>query len=274
MRAWIGLAIVVAGCSGGEPAATAKPPIDAAAWACLSSPIAIANRQPGPVTYVVPVYDFTDHLQAPQTVPGLAIMACASLDCAASDPGVSVSTDTYIATLTFPFGFDGWLKISAPGYVEVHYRLGGPMIGTPEGGLTVYGLPVRLLKPSTLQFEYSSLGVATPNGGVGLLMARTLSCARDHMAGVALGTLTAGVQIESTDQTAAIAYAIAGNGVFSPNLVSGDRGEVGLANVSLGSLDVRGVAPNDATYAAQETVVEADAITLIELRPGLGAWGQ
>lgn len=279
-------ACALAACSGKE---TMGPPasIDSgvstpasAKWACLDHPAVPVARDPLPVTYVVSIVDFDSSPTAPTAVPGLVVTVCDTAECARQIEGVTVghgaAGPAYEYTVTFPFTFaNAYLRLSAPGYVQLNYFLGGPMIGTADGATRVTGLQLSLLRTDTFERLARSLQLPVPIDATrGTLAVRVLDCLGHRAAGISLN-------VESTAlDPGRVAWSLSLGNYATPGAsVTTERGVAGIANAAPDVVIVHGSRVTDdgterSIFGPIRVPIWPAAISLVELRDGLGAWGQ
>jgi hypothetical protein len=262
-----GLLLLALGCgSAADAASTASPQANVymdtwTAWDCLGETPAIAERDPRRVQYVVSVADF-GAVAAPQGVPNLDVAVCRGDYCdpgyarcdGDGDPGpcysVSVGIEPHQLVFDFPYGLDeASLRFMAGGYMPLVYSLGGPMVGTPSGEMTVIGKPIPMWSVDAMARLYSDNGLAPVDPTAGALLLRTLDCA----------AAADGAQVRVV------------SGDISPPSVAFQGG---FLNVRPQHLTVESVAPDGTPYAQIRALVIGGSITLAELRSGLGVWGQ
>lgn len=241
-------------------------------WACLNESTSFAPRTPGRVTYIVPVVDFDSQLYAPTSVPDVSLTVCTSASCdqPITDWQKLPGSADYVWVLSLPYGLNNAvLRFTAPGYTPMDYVLGGPMVGSPDGTLTIKGLGVPLLKAASVTSLYNQVGLADLDLSKGVFAARFLDCAGER-ADRSVVT-TAGGNIEGS-----VAFALSNNNLATPTtLETDDRGVAGFMNLPPQTLDVVGWASTGHQIDGVTTVlIRPGVITLAELRPGLETWGQ
>jgi hypothetical protein len=254
------------------------------------------NRTPTRVLYRVAIVDF----DALTPIPDLGVEACFTSDCVAI-PRCTSETPAptercaivtppamgALYTINLPYNFEGGLKLTKePDYAEMDYFFGGPLVGSPDitvadGGNAVFGLPIPVLLKTSRQRAYDEVGAGQVDNTRGTLAVRTLSCDRamTALAPLTQGTRAAGVALEAlgNDPTedGAFAWTLSSLNQFTGNrLVTDARGVAGFLNARPVSMEVRAVLPDETTFGGATLRVRADVITLAELRPGLGLWGQ
>lgn len=277
--------------------------LDAMAWGCLDDvpttlmvprPTGTASR----IQYRVPIVDF----DTPAAIPGLNVQACTTSDClplAACATSTPMPTEQCaivtppaaggapVYTINLPWQFDGGLKLTKdPDYAEMDYFFGGPLVGSPDvaladGGDVVVGLGIPVLKTASRQRAYDEVGAGPVDTARGTLAVRTLNCTRSPTAAppIGQGTRAAGVALQALggDPSAdgARAWTLSDRNQFTPNrLVTDPRGVAGFLNARPVVMDVQAELPDGSFYGLASLRVRANVITLAELRPGLGVWGQ
>jgi hypothetical protein len=275
--------VAAVGCSSSSPMTAPATDVAAADWSCLGQPIAMAPRTEQRIRYLVPMVDFDTGpvlFAGAPSVAGVTIAACGGSPCEPS-PDVNViagppGQPAYVYEVDFPFGFAGAiLHIDAPGYVGVDYSLGGPMVGSPEGGSVVRGLPIQLMTTSTFAFARSEIGLTAPaDSQDGVLQVRALSCARKSDPSVlGDGTVVDGVQLNASADVG-VPFAIASNYTFMPQRTTDLTGIVGLLDVTAGQVAIDGIVPNGTHYGMTRQTITPGRISVSELRPGVDQWGQ
>jgi hypothetical protein len=264
--------------NGGESGKPLTPP----EWKCLDQPQVPVARNPEPVAYVVAIVDFDRQLNALEPIEGLDIVVCGSATC--EEPEEVMITGVpdrppYLYRIVFSYGFDNAvLRLTAPGYVPMDYILGGRMIGPPEGGSTVLGRAIPLLREATLANLYKQLGFTEgPDPERGVLAVRTLNCLRDPMNQDI--SRAAGVQLAMVSDTLdpGTVWSLSFNNIATRSNETDERGVVGYLNAPPQAFLVEAVATvggNEVRYGRNAVQVRPGVITLAELRDGVGRWGQ
>lgn len=288
------------GNSGAGGTENERPEVLPPEWACLDNPTPVAERTPARVQYRVPIVDFDTQTSVPTPVQDLNVLVCSNAACDPPMPTcpteVTLTPTQQCVTVTnivgpvyqidLPYNFqNGALKLTAPGYAEMNYVFGGPMIGAPEGGPLVFGLPIPLLRESARISAYLDCNGTQVNVMRGTLAVRTLDCKRnrsnlDMMMGTVLeGSRAPNVSVEALDgePTNGCAWTLSNDNIFSPNnLLTDGRGVAGYLDTDVGVLRLVAESPVGVQYPASppNLRVRANVITLAELRDGLGRWGQ
>jgi hypothetical protein len=294
------------GGAGGDVGGDTEALLNTPQWQCLGKAFPMVPRAANStrIKYRVAIGDF----DYSTPIPGLVVQACTTTNCEPipSCPADSTPTPTQacaivtppsqalpVYTIDLPYGFNGGLKLTEPtNYVEMDYFFGGLMVGLPdvpleEGGDTVVGLPIPVIKKSTRQRVYEEVGVPEVDATRGVLAVRTLNCLRQPatgtptgLAAVPQGQRADGVALEAVPKApdGAVSWTLSNGNSFTKNrLVTDARGVAGFLNAPSENTDVFAVLPDGVTtiQANPTTIrVRADVITLAELRPGLEAWGQ
>ena len=282
----------------GEGPGDDVPTIDLQAWACLDTGITMPPPMPRRIQYRVNIVDFDSQTTNPIIVPNLSVEVCTTASCdrvlPACEPGTMPTPTQQCSTITqgqlpfiyiidLPYQLDnGGLKLTAPGYAQMNYVFGGPMVGTPEGDSTVVGLTIPLLTIEARERAYQQVGVDTVDPTRGTLAIRTLSCLRETP-NAAAGTppqgqrtpdITVATDSDAVDE-AAEGWSLSNGNQFTPgSLVTDGRGVAGFLNAQPRSIRVRAVLANGEVAVESTLPVLPDVITLAELRPGLEQWGQ
>lgn len=302
-------ALAQGGSGGDEPSGNAgtsgaggtenEMPLDQDDWGCLSTGITMPQMQPSRITYQVVVVDFDAQPRALTPVPDLTVEVCSTYECdrvlpaceAGVDPSptqqctiIGTGPAPFIYLINLPFGLvNAGLKMTAPGYVQMNYLFGGPMIGTPEGSRTVVGIPIPLLTEARRQAVYRQVGLDQVDMARGSLAVRTLTCARapatvnPAMPPPPQGQYAASilVQTETELEFPAVSWILSDGNQFTDDLLlTNERGVAGILNVAPQAVFVKAILPNGQEYGSTTLPVLPNIITLAELRPGINSWGQ
>lgn len=271
-------------CTPYEPGSDTLP--DAAArapeWACLRAPLPITRlaAPPARITYLVPIVDFDSQPRAPVPVPELEISVCDSSSC---DPPVPSCLDVltpdcvdvrqapgeppFVYAVSFPYGFEnGVLRLRAPRYANMDYVLGGPMVGTPDGAELVRGLAIAMPLQATAEQISLEMG-SSPAPDHRTLAVRTLDC---------LGQRAPGVSVQSLTSEQGIPFVLSDDNRPTRNTeLTSARGVTGLLELPTARVDIVGISPPGAPFGGPTSIdVAAGVITVAEIRPGIGVWGQ
>jgi hypothetical protein len=281
--------------TGGTPEPTGPLPPE---WACLDEPQPVVDRMPSRIQYRVPIVDFDTQTSALTAVAGLVVQVCGNASCDPALPPCPAGGATtpieqcftqinplpvpYVYEFDLPWQFtNGILKLTAPGYAEMNYIFGGPMIGPPEGGSLVIGLPIPLLRNSARANAYLDCGVSSVDPTRGTVAVRTLDCRRNLRnlsMTVPEGSRAPMVTVSALDEVEnGVAWALSNDNTFSPNTLQTDpRGVAGYLDTDVGVVRLVAEAPIGRQYPAAppNLRVRPNVITLAELRDGLGRWGQ
>lgn len=227
------------------------------AWDCLSATPEMAPREPGRVTYTVPVVDADGAPLVPSLEPGFGVDVCRDAGCSSALPRcddvavpggtcyeLAAGTEPNELVFGFSYGLDTTIRVMMPGYVPLYYPLGGPVVGTPSGSMEIAGSPLELM--STEANLYLS---DPPSPTRSSLRVRMLDCA---------GAPAEGLELTIVDGNSANAVAI----------------EDGFTNLFADRFTVSAVGSDGGEYMRTDVTVHVGAVTTAELRPGLGVWGQ
>jgi hypothetical protein len=263
----------------GRPASEATQPAapdneQPSVWDCLGEVPTMAPRESRRVQYVVPVVDFFAQAM-PTAVPDLEVQVCGDAACASElplcgggvEPCYGLSVDGPELAFDFPFGLDGALRFSAPGYVDLDYALGGPMVGTQDGSLAVSGNPIAMIAAEARDRFYAQLGRSV-DASRGMLMARVIGCDGLPAHSVTVTPL----QGDFSDATAFV-LGDAAVPQLGPALTDG-FGSAGYINVAPQRASVIGSAATGETIESPAVPIRSGAVGLVEVRAGIGVWGQ
>ena len=239
------------------------------AWSCLNetpqAPPANASRPP--ITYVVPIVDFAN----PPTRPAaLAITVCQFNDSDCENPVPAAinpvpNQPPAVVAITVPYGFDGYLKMTATDYVDTEYYLGGPMLGNLDGTTTVQGIPIPMLRQSVMDGMFTDL-IQTRDITAGVLAIRSINC---------LGVPADNVDVKMDDPVRGFGYTLINNQPVAsdPPLPTDTRGVAGYANVPPGGTSVRGFV-GDSVIGRTGFRVRENQLTVGEVRSDAGLYGR
>ena len=255
-----------------------------------TEPAPVPADAPERVRYVVPVAD----AETITAVPELTIRVCGDAECSAELPlcdlgatpcyGVAApdATRPMILAFDFPYGFDGSLRFSAPGYVELEYVLGGPIVGV-VGREQVIGNAIAMVTEQSRASNYSILGLDAVDPERGVLALRVLDAAGLRLADAQVRPLTGNFDAP------AVPFILLNIGYVMPTVFflptdsgpqridrkTDPRGVMGYANMAPGSVTVAGIGLDGEELARSGPLsIRPNVITLAELRGGLGEWGQ
>lgn len=276
-----------------------RPEVLPPEWACLDTPMMPVARDPARVDYRVAIVDFDSQTTNPAPVAGVNVLVCSNAACDPPMPpcpteGTLTPTQQCVTVtniqgpvyqINLPWQFqNGSLKLTAPGYAEMNYIFGGPMIGAPEGGPLVIGLAIPLLRESARVNAYLDCNGTQVDASRGTLAVRTLDCKRnfsnlDMTMMTREGSRAANVSVEPFDGEPmnGCAWTLSNDNIFAPNNLRTDpRGVAGYLDTDIGVLRLIAESPVGVQYPAAppNLRVRPNVITLAELRDGLGRWGQ
>jgi hypothetical protein len=168
-----------------------------ARWDCeVREPAPLANTGPGPETidYLVSVLGS----ESGGVPHDLSVLACRSDDaeCNAPAPSSVTPPDVEGATslrVTLPAGFDGYLRLDAPGYVRTEHYFGGPLSAAIDGAASVRGDPIRLYTDDEWQAWFDDLGVAR-QPDTGAVFVRAIDCGGRPSEGIRVSLSAVGDQ--------------------------------------------------------------------------------
>ena len=256
------------------------PPPDASAnpWWCVANGTAVTTVPPPPtpsprptkVRYRVPIIDFYSAVAgSTQPLTNLTITACGLGDPACSispkTPTVVPPTSaTPLYQIDFDYGFNGFIRITAPDYIATEYYFGGPLLGSPGGTVDpVDGVPVvqgLFIAPITVEAAeafYMAHGF-TIEPGKGLLGPRLLDCN---------GARADDVTLQVADPTGNGYTLIQNLPVFhDPPIKTDSRAVSGYVNMTPFNYSVSAIAPGGVPYGSTVAVVRPDTLTVFEIR--------
>ena len=280
---------------------TAEPEPDPA-WSCLGEPnkplpsFADATGAAPPfAVFAVPIFDFTVPLAR---IPSLKVQAClvGDADCKMEVGMVFGPMDTKIPAGTggnlvvapvysigMQYDTNAYIRMTAPGYLQTEYFLGGPLIGAPDGatqnGAPIVNAELPLVKgyPLTPIKAVDADNLATYAGIVrdpdtAIIGIRTVDCSGRPASGVKL-------QLELPGPGDALAFSyLSGQVSTDPNRSTDEKGLAGFANVPLSTpfvnAIVEGIAPNGMHYGTINITIRKGGFTGAEVRPDTGQYGR
>jgi hypothetical protein len=211
----------------------------------------MAPREPGRVRYIVPVVGVGGD---PDAVSELEYSVCRLLSCDPPLPrcdgpalpaeecyGLSYGPPSELV-IDLPFALDGFARLRAPGYMDLFYDFGGPMVGAQNGDMTVFGQPVAMVarEPESDQNR-------------GMLVIRALDCR---------GQPAADVQIRTALETG------------EQSVTTGDDGLVQLTDLIPSVQAFSATTPDGVAYASNIALIRPDSVAMAGIRVGIGKWGQ
>lgn len=266
---------------GDEPSSSAGTDVPPE-WSCVSEQVGLLPREPARVRYELSVFDFNSQPTAPSAVPGLEVQVCGSGSCeqplppcTPAEPSAleqcyrsSVGARPFEQIFDLPYGFsNATLRFTAPGYAELDYVLGGPMIGAPDGEMVVRGVPLPMFSEGARSTMYADLGMSPVDVTRGVLLGRVLNCEGVRAAGVKVETAALGVM------PGAVAFRFESSLLAVPSpLETAAPGIAGFVNVLPGAIGIEAQTPGGEIATAVR--IRSNVITIAELRPGLELWGQ
>jgi len=265
--------------AGNDPSSSATdvPP----EWSCLAEQ-GLVPREPARVRYELSVFDFNSQPTAPTAVPGLEVQVCGSgaceqplPRCSPAEPEAleqcyrsSAGARPFELTLDLPYGFaNGTLRLTAPGFAELEYVLGGPMIGAPDGEMAVQGVPLPMFSEGARSTLYGDLRMGLVDSTRGVILGRVLNCDGVRAAGVTVEPAA----LDTVPGAVAFRFESSLLAVPAP-LETAAPGMAGFVNVLPGALAIEAQTPGGEITTAVR--VRPNVITIAELRPGLDLWGQ
>lgn len=256
-------------------------PVVAGPWDCLGStrPRMPPIQRPPGVAFVVPIVDFAN----PPTPPrDLRILVCQDndFDCTQPLPIPDMQPEgapAYVHQLNLPFGFEGYLRLTATGYIQSEYYFLGPVIGGPNGEQVIYGDGIGLPRNDTIDNFFDQFGQgAARQAGTGLVGLRVYDCRNESAEAQQARTVNqlrraTGVRLELVNSEARAWTLVGGRPAApapgNPSLSTDDRGVAGFFNIQPMALIVQAIAPNGERYGQTNVTVRPDQLTQANIRP-------
>jgi hypothetical protein len=204
-------------------------------------------------------------------VQNVAIMGCQNSDpsCvtdAGVSPAVHAPTSQKGYGIDLPYGFNGAIRITSPGYIPTEYFFGGPLVGSQDGTLDTDGTPliqglyITALLLSDAPAFYAA-GHLSPIPGTGVFAPRLLDCNGDRAAQAMLSVTEPTGDPFTLIQNVPIYH--------DPPLPTDPRGVTGYANMTTGAYAVAGITPDGIHYGINTpAVIIANTVTILEIRTG------
>ena len=286
-------AIASFGCTELAPGSdTARSPIEVPppGWECLAEEPSRPAITPRPqyVIYSAPIVDLAT--QGP--VPNLTVQVClvGDTDCKMEAGRVigpnlmqveGVDFPVPIVTLVVPFGFSIYIRMTAPEYLRQEYYFGGPLIGSPGGGVVkppelmgatatlMEGLPLTPVKETDADFLANQIGL-TRDPSQAIIAVRTIGCA---------GLPTAGVTL-SLDLAKGVSFTYKQGFALGSSEPTDTNGLAGFANVELPNdvplynVKLEGIAEGKANFGSTAFTVRPNQMTTGEIRPFSTLYGR
>jgi hypothetical protein len=255
-------------------------------WSCLGKPgeaLPIPNPVPKNIAFALPISDY--RIMPPVPVPNLTVTACQIQDYECSMPaGLVLSPMNYPVVLygktyqvpvypvVMPYAIDAFIRLTAPGYLQTEYYLGGPLLGSRDN-MMMNGVPVVVALPVTpiLASDADDLALAVQHErepGDAIVAMRTLDCNDEPTDGVTLSLSVDGVPFTF----------LTGQPSFGANQATDSGGLAGFANIavpagSFSNVTVEGMAPNGMTYGKINVTIRPGQLTQADIRPDTGLFG-
>jgi hypothetical protein len=250
-------------------------------WSCVASQNAAPIGPPVPIDvtapYAVVVQDYT-HEVLP---PGLDIRVCIITDFECVQPLATETTvldpERQLMGVRLPIGFEGYLRLSAPGYLQTEYYFLGPMFGVPGWSDEIPPRRIRMWRQQTQVEIVQQLGLdVSPE--MGTLMLAVSDCE---------GHPAAGVQLELPSANSGLAWVETDDLITAsiPPPSTDESGVAGFFRVNPGAVPVEASLPCPGPYGAFENqacagpavrfgraalIVRANTVSLAEIRPYYG----
>ncbi|MBV9949557.1 MAG: hypothetical protein JOZ69_22130 [Myxococcales bacterium] len=265
---------------GTDPTAPASP------FACIANHqpavVSVPSITPTPtkVRYRVAIVDF----RSPNPpIVGASIVGCYELDRNCSTPAPTSAAQmgaTPLYNIELPYGFTGFIHITASNYITTNYEFGGALIGTPAGTTDMDGVPLVAGTPIGIpsipelaDFLAGHQPPATLDTKAGILAARFIDCSgntgptyQQIVANPYFGR-AASVKIQVKSPTG-LGYTLLKNvPIFSDPPVATDfRGVAGYANMAPGNYLISGILLDGTEYGDTAAQIVDNTLTLIEVR--------
>jgi hypothetical protein len=251
---------------------TVNPLNPPTAWGCLGdAPDYTMPDIPG-MAYVVPIQDFANPLITP---PMLKIDVCIASDLNCTTPVTSAlppitrpdpAQPVYRIQLpTEPVPFEGYLRLTADGYIQTEYYFSGPMVGNPlnpDMPQVVIGQPITIPRVSSINEFFTRITPgAVRDENAGILALRVLNCDAQRSPNITLELNTDGVP-----------FALANNQPVGPDSDGSvprtdTRGVAGFVNVPAGGTAiVEAVLPDGRRFGRNGLAVRPNQLTAGEIR--------
>ena len=247
-------------------------------------PLPAPNPKPMKVRYRFQIFDFGSAVNnLPRFVTNLTFISCTNSDpgCVGVDAGtvkppLAVTTPTMTAPyyqIDLPYGFSGSIRITSPGYIPTQYFFGGPLVGMPSGAidttdgtLLIQGAYITPITEADADRLYQQLGMVARDPNLGLLGARLLDCNGDRAAFAFL---------KVTSPTG-LGYSLVQNlPVLGDPPQTDSRAVAGYVNMAVRNYFAEGLTPNGGSYGRNTpTVIEANTLTILEIRTDQSAFGR
>ncbi len=224
-------------------------------WGCLGN---VVEPVPDPTKKVTLSEQLTDTSQAPVTVATVDVCAKLDVDCTSTDPdypkGLMPDADGNV-TFQVIQGFDGFMRITATGYMDSRVFVGRPIVAQPSVK------SVRLLEVS----EYSILAGAAkqvPNPMRGTAILYAVDCSGNAAAGVSFTS-------PDTDSSSQPFYLVNQFPTTPPTATATDvDGFGGIFNMPTGSSVATSLRASDQAFIGQSSFdVLANTISYVQISP-------
>lgn len=265
---------VTTACSGlDSPADTCRrhpdctPTVAETPWGCLAEGFQPDNSPPMGLGFVLSVVDFNNPNPS-ATLPGLEVGVCqirdenCSQNLAGEGGGVAVQAvegEPAAFQMGLPFGFEGFLRMTATGYLNTEYYFADELSMNLEGGdpPVVVGETITLPRGDRIQDFFDSVA-STQDEAAGILALRTFDC---------LGARASGVQVVLENPSGDEIPWVFSGGIPLQGLLTDDQGVGGFANVPEGPVTLMGINPDDEVYGTVTIRAQPNTLTFAEIRP-------
>jgi hypothetical protein len=251
--------------------------VDDGRWDCLDALEPLPGIEPPPpgIAYIVQIFDSLQPDRAPRSLR-VDVCLLSDYNCAQPLPITVSEPDPMrpeLKMVVLPYGFEGYLRLAAPGYLQTEYYWLGPMVGV-DGSQVVFGEPIVMRAISELDQQFAALGYPRA-ADRGLVTLRTIDCR---------GALADGVHVQLLNTSQGVPW-VQRSGVLvsSPDspLTTDASGLAGFYELLVGNIVFEGVATrscssrpmgdvdcNEApTFGRNALTVRANTMSIAEVRP-------
>lgn len=243
-------------------------PVENGPWGCLEKPeepLPVPPVPPEDFAYIIGIVDFAN---PPTPPPGLEIKVCQINDFNCDNPlPVSITEPDperpFVHQIILPYMFDGYLRLTAPGYIQNEYYFLAPILGSRDGGQVIVGDPIGMPRIDTMDYFFDQFGGAARNPDQGTVALRVFDCDETYPR-----TRAEGVRLELlTDNPTAIGFTIL-NGLpaaNNPPFETDSRGVAGFGNLRPVSTIIRGMVDGE-EFSRAAVTVRPNQLTQADLR--------
>lgn len=250
-------------------------------WGCLTNPYRPPAERPENVLFAMAVVDFNNP-SAEVAIPGLNIQVCQPSDLTCAQPLTGTpqmpgpirvlqmvpDQPPPLFLVGLPFGFNGYLRLNAPGFLQTEYYFFGELglnfegLGTESMPPLVRGETITLPQEDRIAEFFDAITRTPRDVDTGIVALRTFDCQGNRAADVSLEILS--------DTTGDEIPWVFSQGYPLRDTKTDSQGVAGFANLSPSdgnTVRIQGINPSGIPYGSVTLPVRASTLTFAEVRP-------